>query len=53
MDGVEAQQRETLQRLRDKLIESRALRAERKNLADQKFREQLADLERKTQKAAE
>ena len=53
MDGVEAQQRETVQRLRDKLVESRALRAEQQNLADQKIREQLADLERKTQKAAE
>jgi hypothetical protein len=53
MEGVEERQRETVQRLRDKLVESRELRAERQALAEGMTSEILSELEKKTQKAAE
>jgi hypothetical protein len=53
MDGVEARQRDTVQRLRDKLVETRELRAERQIREEEHSRELLAELEKKTRKAAE
>jgi hypothetical protein len=52
MNGVEARQREGVQRLMDKLVASRELRAERQ-AAEEAFRRKVyAVLEEKTQQAA-
>lgn len=52
MDGVEERQRETIQRLQNRLVASRELRAERQAAADAKSREVFAELEEKTRRAA-
>ena len=52
MDGVEERQRETIQRLQNRLVASRELRAERQAAADAKSREVFAELEEKTRQAA-
>jgi len=52
MDGVEERQRETVQRLRDKLVESRELRAQQQAATEAKVRAVLSKLEEKTRQAA-
>ena len=52
MDGVENRQRETVQRLRDKLVASRELRAERQARAEVMSNAVYAELEEKTRQAA-
>ena len=52
MHGVEERQRETVQRLRDKLVESRELRAQQQAATEAKARAVLSDLEEKTRQAA-
>lgn len=53
MDGVEVRQRDTVQRLRDRLIASREARAERFNMKAAMLERKYAKLEEKTQRAAE
>ena len=52
MDGVEERQSETVQRLRDKLVESRELRAQQQAATESKARAVLSELEEKTRQAA-
>lgn len=53
MDGVEVRQRDTVQRLRDRLIASREARAERFNMKTAMLERKYAKLEEKTQRAAD
>ena len=53
MDGVEKRQRETVQQLRDKLVASRELRAQRQAIAQAASDAMYEDLEKKTREAAE
>src|SRR5277367_1814032 len=52
MDGVESRQRDTVQRLQDRLIASREARAERHSLNEALAQKAYARLEQKTQRAA-
>lgn len=52
MDGVEERQRETVQRLRNKLVESRELRAQQQAATEANARAVLSELEDKTRQAA-
>jgi len=53
MDGVEERQRETVQRLQNKLVAAREMRAERQTALEAKSREAFAELEEKTRQAAQ
>ena len=52
MDGVEARQRETVQRLRDRLVANREERAQRQAAEADLRKEQFEELRRRTQEAA-
>jgi hypothetical protein len=52
MDGVEERQRETVQMLRNKLVESRELRAQQQAVTEAKALAMLSELEEKTRQAA-
>jgi len=52
MDGVEERQRETVQMLRNKLVESRELRAQQQAVTEAKALAVLSELEEKTRQAA-
>jgi hypothetical protein len=52
MDGVETRQRDTVQRLQDRLIASREARAERHSLNEALAEKAYARLEQKTERAA-
>ena len=53
MDGVEERQRETVQRLRSKLIANRELRARRQAEEEAIAADIYAELEKKTKEAAQ
>lgn len=53
MDGVEVRQRDTVQRLRDRLIASREARSEHYKLKAAMLEREYAKLEEKTQRAAD
>lgn len=52
IDGVEKQQRETVQQLRDKLVASRELRMQRATMEMAASQAMYEELERKTQEAS-
>lgn len=52
MDGVESRQRETVQRMRDRLVANREERAQREALEHAVSQKIYAELEKRTQKAA-
>ena len=53
MDGVEERQRETVERLRNKLVANRELRAQRQAEEEASAADIYAELEKKTKQAAE
>jgi hypothetical protein len=52
MDGVEARQRETVQRMRDRLVANREERAQREALEHAVSQKIYNELEKRTQQAA-
>ena len=52
MDGVESRQRETVQRMRDRLVANREERAQREALEHAVSQKIYAELEKRTQQAA-